>query len=104
MYAVIATGGKQYKVTEDEPVRIEKLTAAIGSKVEFDHILMIANSEGVKVGNPYLENTKVIGEVIREERGEKISIIKFRRRKHFMKRAGHRQDYTMIRIIAIDKK
>lgn len=102
MYAVIASGGKQYKVAKDGIVRLEKLDAQTGSNVEFENVLMITDGENVKIGAPYLPNTKVIGEVVNTGRGEKIRIIKFRRRKHFMKRAGHRQYFTEVKITSIE--
>ena len=101
MYAVIATSGKQYKVAENVIVKIEKLKAQVGDKVEFDKVLMIASGEKINVGAPYLPNTKVVGEVVAFGRADKVHILKFRRRKHYMKRAGHRQDFTAVKIITI---
>jgi large subunit ribosomal protein L21 len=101
MYAIIASGGKQYKVLENELVKIEKLTSEVGAPVEFDNVLLVADGENIKIGTPYLANTKVIGEVVETGRNEKVTIIKFRRRKHFMKRAGHRQYFTMVKIKSI---
>lgn len=103
MYAIIASGGKQYKVAENDIVDLEKLDAEVGAKVEFDNVLMIADSNDVKIGNPYLPNTKVFGEVVDSGRCDKIRIIKFRRRKHFLKQAGHRQHYTSVKITGIGK-
>jgi large subunit ribosomal protein L21 len=98
MYAIIATGGKQYKVTEGEALKIEKLKTEVGGQVEFDQVLMLVDGEKVEIGTPYLEGVKIIGEVEEQGRGEKINIIKFRRRKHHMKRQGHRQDFTKVKV------
>lgn len=101
MYAVIKTGGKQYKVAEGQTVRVEKLDLEEGAAVEFDQVLMIANGEDLKVGTPVVEGAKVSGEVAAQGRGKKVEIIKFRRRKHHMKRQGHRQYYTDVKITGI---
>ena len=98
MYAIIATGGKQYKVTAGESLKIEKLKADVGAQVEFDQVLMLVDGEKIEIGTPYLKGVKVVGEVAEQGRGEKIHIIKFRRRKHYMRHQGHRQDYTAVKI------
>ena len=98
MYAVIASGGKQHRVNAGEIFQVEKLDQAVGSKVEFDKVLMIVDGEKVQIGTPYLKGVKLEGEVVEQGRGEKIEIIKFRRRKHHMKRAGHRQDFTAVKL------
>ena len=101
MYAVIETGGKQYRVKEGDRVRIEKLGAEAGAAVEFDQVLMVGEGDKVKVGTPYVKGGKVTAEVDHNGRGPKISIIKLKRRKHHRKRQGHRQDYTEVRITGI---
>ncbi|EKE00749.1 MAG: hypothetical protein ACD_21C00284G0014 [uncultured bacterium] len=101
MYAIIATGGKQYKVTEGEALKIEKLKAEVGTQVEFDQVLMLVDGENVDIGTPYLKGVKIIGEVAEQGRGEKIHIIKFRRRKHYMRHQGHRQDFTEVKVKTI---
>ena len=101
MYAVIETGGKQYRVTEGQYIRVEKLNAAEGDSVEIDKVLMIANGDDVKVGAPYVDGGKVTAKVKSNGRGKKIRIIKFRRRKHSRKQQGHRQSYTEIEITGI---
>jgi large subunit ribosomal protein L21 len=101
MYAVIVTGGKQYRVSEGDTLKVEKLVAEAGSNVEFDQVLMAGEGESVQVGAPYLEGGKVTAEVVEHGRGKKVEIIKFRRRKHSRKRQGHRQDYTQVRITGI---
>jgi len=101
MYAVIETGGKQYKVAEGQRLRVEKLKAAEGDKVELDKVLLVANGEDIKVGTPYVAGGKVSATVKAHGRGEKIKIVKFRRRKHHKKTQGHRQAYTELEITGI---
>lgn len=101
MYAVIATGGKQYRVTPGDIVRIEKLEAEQGASVDFDNVLLIADGENVKIGVPHVEGGKVSATVKGHVRGDKIEIIKFKRRKHYRRRQGHRQHYTEVEITDI---
>ena len=101
MYAVIVTGGKQYKVAEGEYLKIEKLEEATGNSITFDRVLLVGNGEDVKIGAPVVEGAKVTAEVVAQGRHDKIRIIKFRRRKHSMKRQGHRQWFTEIKITGI---
>ena len=101
MYAVFATGGKQYRATTGDILKIEKLDAEKGATVELDQVLMVGEGEDVKVGSPYLKGGKVTATVIEHGRGEKIRIIKFQRRKHHRKTMGHRQDFTRIEITGI---
>jgi len=101
MYAVIQSGGKQHRVKEGEVLRLEKLEQATGASYEFDKVLMVANGEDIKIGAPYVEGFKVLAEIVAHGRGKKVSIIKFRRRKHHMKRQGHRQWYTEVKITSI---
>lgn len=101
MYAVIVTGGKQYRVSEGDTLKVEKLVVEAGSNVEFDQVLMAGEGDQVKVGAPYLDGGKVTAEVVEHGRGKKVEIIKFRRRKHSRKRQGHRQNYTAVRITGI---
>lgn len=100
MYAVIKTGGKQYKVREGDSLNIEKLPLDEGSTVDFD-ALMVGNDESVTVGKPIVEGAKVSATVEGHGRGKKIRIIKFRRRKHHMKQMGHRQHFTQVKITGI---
>jgi large subunit ribosomal protein L21 len=101
MYAVIVTGGKQYRVMEGETLRVEKLEAEPGSSIEFGQVLLLGNGDTVTVGAPAVDGAKVTATVKGHGRHEKIRIIKFRRRKHHMKRMGHRQHYTEIQITGI---
>ncbi len=101
MYAVIQTGGKQYRVKEGEYLKIETLPAETGEQVEFDKVLLIQSDAGVKVGRPFIEGGKVTATIRAHGRHKKVNIIKFRRRKHYMKRQGHRQNYTEIQITGI---
>jgi large subunit ribosomal protein L21 len=101
MYAVIKTGGKQYRVSRGDTLKVEKLDAGEGDSVEFDQVLMVGEGEDVKIGTPYVEGSRVSARVKAQGRGPKVEIIKFRRRKHHMKRMGHRQDYTEVEITGI---
>ncbi len=102
MYAVIKTGGQQYKVAVGDFIRIEKLEHEIGQSLHFDEVLMVANAGSIQVGSPNLANVKVLAEVMQQGRHRKIEILKFRRRKHHMKRQGHRQYYTAVKITGIE--
>lgn len=102
MYAVIETGGKQYRVSEGDLIRVEKLAAEPGATVEFDRVLMVAKDDGTPLlGNPWVAGGKVTGEVKGLGRGDKIFIFKLRRRKNYRRRAGHRQFYTEVQITGI---
>jgi large subunit ribosomal protein L21 len=101
MYAVIKTGGKQYRVSQGDTLRVEKLDAGEGDSVEFDHVLMVGEGEDVKIGTPYVKGSRVTATVRAQGRGKKVDIIKFRRRKHHMKQMGHRQDFTEVEITGI---
>ncbi|KIQ98116.1 MULTISPECIES: 50S ribosomal protein L21 [Lysobacteraceae] len=106
MYAVVVTGGKQYRVMQGETLRVELLEAEAGSEIKFDNILMLGDGEGVKLGDE-LKGATVSAKVVGHGRADKIRIIKFRRRKHHRKQMGHRQHYTEIEITGIaggDKK
>lgn len=100
MYAVLVTGGKQYRVAQGETLRVEKLEAEVGNEIKFDSVLLLGDSDGIKVGDA-LNGASVTAKVVGHGRGEKVRIIKFRRRKHHMKRQGHRQYYTEIEITGI---
>ena len=100
MYAVIQTGGKQYRVEEGTYLKIEKLELGTGDNIEFDKVLMIQTDDAVKLGLPFVEGGKVTATVLSQGRHEKIKIIKFRRRKHHMKQIGHRQYYAKSRLLA----
>ena len=98
MYAVIKTGGKQYKVSEGETLKIEKLEVDPGKKVTFKEVLMVADGDNVQVGSPLVEKASVEAKVISQGKGKKVNILKFKRRKQCMKRQGHRQLFTEILI------
>ena len=101
MYAVIATGGKQYKVTKGETLRVEKLDGDEGDTVKLDRVLMVADGDKVSVGTPVLDKASVTAKIKAQGRGDKVEIIKFRRRKHSRSQAGHRQSYTEIEVTDI---
>lgn len=102
MYAVVKTGGKQYRVSEGDRLKVETLTAEEGSDVTLDEVLMVGNGESVNVGAPLVANASVTAKVLSHGRGPKVKIIKFRRRKHHRKQAGHRQNYTELQITGIN--
>jgi len=101
IYAIIKDGTRQYRVSEGEVVEFEKINAEVGSSVKFDQVLMVVNGEDIKLGKPLVTKASVQGEVVKHARRDKINVIKFRRRKHHMKKIGHRQHYTAVKIIAI---
>ena len=101
MYAIVATGGKQYRVKEGEKLRVEKLSAEAGETVELEKVLMVGEGDDVKIGAPYLEGVKVTATVASNGRGDKVKIVKFNRRKHYRKQMGHRQSFTEIEITGI---
>ncbi len=103
MYAVIKTGGKQYRVAPGEKIKIETVEAEVGATIVLDQVLMVADGEAVKVGTPTLAGAKVSATVVAHGRGPKIRIFKMRRRKHYQKTQGHRQNYTEIRVDAINQ-
>ena len=103
MYAVIATGGKQYRVQPGETVRVEKLDGAeAGGTVTFDQVLLIADGENLKVGQPRVAGATVAAEVVENGRGEKLLVYKYRRRKGYRRKTGHRQPFTAVKITAIN--
>jgi large subunit ribosomal protein L21 len=97
MYAVIETGGKQYKVAPGETIRVEKLAGEQGSPVEFSKVLAVQTDDGLKVGEA-LASAKVTGEIVGEGRGRKVIVFKFKRKKQYKRTQGHRQDYTAVRV------
>jgi large subunit ribosomal protein L21 len=101
MYAVIETGGKQYRVAPGDKVRVEKLDAEEGSEISLDKVLMVSDGASVQLGKPFIEGSSVTAEVASHGRHDKVKIIKFRRRKHHMKRQGHRQWFTELKIVTI---
>ena len=101
MYAVIQTGGKQYRVKSGEQVKVELLAAEVGATVSFDNVLMLGEGDGAKVGAPFVSGAKVRATVLAQGRGEKLRIFKMRRRKHYRKHQGHRQGYTELKIDSI---
>lgn len=98
MYAVIMTGGKQYRVQEGQQLKVESLALEEGQAIDFDNVLMVADGDNVKVGQPYVSGAKVTASVVDHGRGKKIKIVKFRRRKHSRTQMGHRQNFTEIKI------
>jgi large subunit ribosomal protein L21 len=101
MYAVIATGGKQYRVTKDGLLRIEKLDAEPGATVEFGEVLLVGEGASVMLGKPLLQGGKVLATVVRHGKGPKVAIVKFRRRKHYLRQKTHRQQFTEVKVTDI---
>ncbi|HPF43193.1 MAG TPA: 50S ribosomal protein L21 [Syntrophomonadaceae bacterium] len=103
MYAVMKTGGKQYKVSEGNILKVEKLEAEVGDKITFENILFLTDGEGnVKVGDPNVSEAKVIAEVIEQGREKKVVVYKYKKRKNYHKKQGHRQPFTKIKIEKIE--
>lgn len=100
-YAVIESGGKQHRVESGEILKLEKLDVATGETVDFNRVLMVADGDGVKLGAPYVAGGLVTAEVLSHGRGDKVRIIKFRRRKHYRRQMGHRQWFTAVKITSI---
>lgn len=104
MYAVIKTGGKQYRISEGDVLRIERREAEPGQEIVLDQVLLVGEGDSVEVGNPYLSNVRVRAEVLAQRKAKKIVVLKFKRRKGYRRKQGHRQLYTGIRIKAIERE
>lgn len=102
MYAVIKTGGKQYRVVAGEKIKVEQIPAEVGAEVSLDQVLMVGDGETVKIGTPRLDGASVTAKVISHGRHPKVKIFKLRRRKHYQKHQGHRQNYTELEICSIN--
>jgi len=98
MYAVVKTGGKQYRVSPGDSIEVEKLPFEVGEQVELDEVLLVANGKGAKIGRPLVEGAKVKATVTRQAKGRKVIIFKYRSSKRYRRRKGHRQQYTRLRI------
>jgi large subunit ribosomal protein L21 len=102
MYAIVKTGGKQYKVRQGDILRFEKLNGDVGSDITFDQILMVADGENVSIGQPLVENATVNGRIMEQGRSKKIIVFKYKRRKRYRRKQGHRQQFTAVRIDSIN--
>jgi len=102
MYAVIKTGGKQYQVASGEEVKVERLPGEVGDLIAFEKIMLISDGENVKIGKPFLEDTKVVGHITRHGKNKKVVVFKFKRRKGYKRKRGHRQQFTLVRIDNIE--
>ncbi len=101
MYAVIKTGGKQYRVAADDVLEIERLEGEAGARIEFTEVLMVGQGDGIKVGKPLVEGARVVAELVGQTRGPKLIAFKKRRRKNSRRKKGHRQDLSKVRITEI---
>jgi large subunit ribosomal protein L21 len=101
MYAVLSTGGKQYKVEEGDILRIEKISGDVGASVSFNKVLMFSDGEKVRVGTPLIDGISVSGHIVEQDKAKKILIFKYKRRKNYRRKQGHRQPYTAVKIDSI---
>ena len=101
MYAVVKTGGKQYRVSAGEKLKIEQITADVGQEILLEEVLLVADGEALKMGTPLVSGASVKAKVLKHGRGDKVHIFKMKRRKHYRKSQGHRQNYTEIEILGI---
>ncbi|MDF1590242.1 MAG: 50S ribosomal protein L21 [Desulfobacterales bacterium] len=101
MYAVLSTGGKQYKVEEGDVLRIEKISGDVGASVSFDKVLMFSDGEKVRVGTPLIDGISVSGHIVEQDKAKKILVFKYKRRKNYRRKQGHRQPFTAIKIDSI---
>ena len=102
MYAIMTSGGKQYRVQEGDVLRLEKIDGEVGASVSFDQVLMVSDGEEVQLGRPVLEGAAVHAQIVEQDRARKIVVFKFKRRKRYRKKQGHRQPFTAIRIDRIE--
>ena len=104
MYAVIKTGGKQYRVSPGDEVKFEKLDGSVGDTIAFEQVLLTSDGEKVKIGEPYIKNSKVVGRITRHGKTKKIVVFKYKRRKGYSRKQGHRQYFTLVKIENIETK
>ena len=102
MYAIVNTGGKQYKIQQGDFLRVEKIPGEVGSPVSFDKVLMFSDGENVNIGRPVLDNVAVKGHIVEQGKDKKIIVFKYKRRKRYRRKLGHRQQYTAIKIDSIE--
>jgi large subunit ribosomal protein L21 len=102
VYAIIRTGGKQYRVQPGDTIRVERLASPIGEKVTLDEVLLVAEGNDVRFGNPHVASAKVLGVVVEQDRDQKIRVLKYKKRKHYRRTRGHRQYFTALKIEAIN--
>ncbi len=102
MYAVVATGGKQYRLQEGDVVQVEKLAGEAGDQVVFDQVLMLGDGEAARIGTPLVEGARVVGTILEQTRGEKLTVFKYKKRKMYRRKAGHRQLLTRVKVDSIE--
>ncbi|MFO7984271.1 MAG: 50S ribosomal protein L21 [Desulfatiglandaceae bacterium] len=98
MYAVIKTGGKQYRVAQGDELKVERLTGEVGDVVTFNQVMLASNGEATQIGQPFVENAEVVGRITRQDREKKILVFKYKRRKGYRRKKGHRQAFTQVKI------
>ncbi len=101
MYAIIETGGKQYRVSQGERIRVERLPGEVGAEVGFDRVLLVGDGEAVTVGTPVVQGAKVTGRIVAQDRARKVIVFKFQRRKNYRRKQGHRQHYTELQVTSV---
>jgi large subunit ribosomal protein L21 len=102
VYAIIKSGGKQYRVQPGDTIRVERIASPVGEKVTLDEVLLVAEGNEVRVGNPRLARAKVLGVIVEQDRDQKIRVLKYKKRKHYRRTRGHRQYFTALKIESID--
>ena len=102
MYAVIKTGGKQYRIAPGEEIRVEKLPGNVGDRITFEEVLLTSDGDNVKVGKPFLENAKVLARITGHGKGRKVVVFKYKKRKGYRRKRGHRQHYSLVRVENIE--
>lgn len=102
MYAIVKTGGKQYKIHEGDIIRVEKIPGSVGNPISFDKVLMFSDGENVSIGKPALDNVTIKGRIVEQGKNKKIIVFKYKRRKRYRRKQGHRQEYTAIKIDQIE--
>ena len=103
MYAVFESGGKQHRVSQGDVLSLDRLAAEPGDEVTFETVMMVGDGDDMTIGKPFVPNGKVLAQVVRHERAKKIRVVKFKRRKNYLRRAGHRQDATVVKVTSIVK-
>jgi large subunit ribosomal protein L21 len=102
VYAIVKTGGKQYRVQPGDTIRVERIESPVGEKVTLDEVLLVANGDEIRLGNPRVASAQVLGVVVEQDRDQKVRVFKYKKRKHYRRTRGHRQSFTALRIDTIN--